>query len=29
MTLTLDLSAADLIVGSLADVGWDDLTALT
>jgi HAD superfamily hydrolase (TIGR01509 family) len=29
MTVSLDLSAADLIVGSLADVGWDDLTALT
>jgi HAD superfamily hydrolase (TIGR01509 family) len=29
MTATLDLTAADLVVGSLADVSWSDLTALT
>jgi HAD superfamily hydrolase (TIGR01509 family) len=28
MTAALDLSAADLVVASLADVGWHDLTAL-
>jgi HAD superfamily hydrolase (TIGR01509 family) len=29
MTATLDLTAADLVVASLADVSWSDLAALT
>jgi HAD superfamily hydrolase (TIGR01509 family) len=29
MTAALDLTAADVVVGSLADVRWDDLIALT
>ena len=29
MTATLDLTAADVVVASLADLSWSDLTALT